>query len=78
VRYPREVRAYALTREGRAAAEPATNVPIELETGPVERIEAMETLLVYRAVLFATLLATATDTSELLRLKNRDQIIQVL
>lgn len=38
----------------------------------------METLLVYRAVLFATLLATVTDTSELLQLKNRDQIVQVL
>lgn len=77
MRYPREVLAYALTR-GRAAAEPATNVPIELETGSIEHVEAMETLLVYHTVLFATLLAKAIDTSEPLQLKNRDQIVQEL
>jgi hypothetical protein len=38
----------------------------DLETSRIERVKAMEALLVYRAVLIATLLATAMDTSDLL------------
>lgn len=59
-------------------AEAGASEPIDLETGRIERIKAMEALLVYRAVLVATLLAMAIGTSDLLQLKNRNQIVQVL
>lgn len=42
------------------------------------RVKAMETMLLYRAMLFACLLATGTDTSDLLWLENRNRIVQVL
>ncbi len=42
------------------------------------RLKAMETMLLYRAMLFACLLATGTDTGELLSLENRNRIVQVL
>jgi hypothetical protein len=42
------------------------------------RMKAMETMLLYRAMLFACLLATGTDTSDLLWLENRNRVVQVL
>jgi len=48
------------------------------EDGKTSRMKAMEIMLLYRAMLFACLLATGADTSELLRLENRNQIVQVL
>jgi hypothetical protein len=42
------------------------------------RMKAMETMLLYRAMLFACLLATGTDTSDLLWLENRTRVVQVL
>jgi hypothetical protein len=51
----------------------------EASTNPViSRIKAMETVLLYRAMLFACLLATGTDTSDLLWLENRNRVVQVL
>ena len=51
----------------------------ETSTNPViSRIKAMETVLLYRAMLFACLLATGTDTSDLLWLENRNRVVQVL
>jgi hypothetical protein len=41
-------------------------------------MKAMETMLFYRAMLFACLLATATDTSELLWLENKTRRVHVL
>jgi hypothetical protein len=42
------------------------------------RMKSMETMLLYRAMLFACLLATGTDTSDLLWLENRNRVVQVL
>jgi hypothetical protein len=42
------------------------------------RMKAMETMLLYRSMLFACLLATGTDTSDLLWLENRNRVVQVL
>jgi hypothetical protein len=41
-------------------------------------LKPIETLLLYRAVLMACSLAARSDTSKLLSLKNRDQVVRVL
>jgi hypothetical protein len=48
------------------------------EDGKTSRMKAMETMLLYRAMLFACVLATGTDTSDLLWLENRNRVVQVL
>ncbi|KAL6243393.1 hypothetical protein RBB50_009946 [Rhinocladiella similis] len=45
---------------------------------PKSRLEAMETLLLFRAVLYAALASTAMDSSDILEMKDRDEIVQVL
>jgi hypothetical protein len=56
--------------------------PAESETPKPASIPAalkpMETLLLYRAVLMACSLAARPDTSKLLSIKNRDQVVRVL
>lgn len=59
-------------------AEAGASEPGDQQTGRIERVQAMEALLVYRAVLVAAILSTGMDTSDLLQLKNRNQIVQVL
>jgi hypothetical protein len=58
-------------RQSSHRREPSTN-PV------ISRVKAMETVLLYRAMLFACLLATGTDTSDLLWLENRNRVVQVL
>ena len=41
-------------------------------------LEILDTLVLYRAMLVAALLASGADTSELLLYKNRKQVVQVL
>jgi hypothetical protein len=41
-------------------------------------MKAMGTMLLYRAMLFACVLATGSDTSDLLLLENRNRVVQVL
>ena len=45
---------------------------------PTPRMKAMETMLLYRVMLFACVLATGSDTSDLLWLENRNRVVQVL
>lgn len=45
---------------------------------PKSRLEAMETLLLFRAMLYAALASTAMDSSDILEMKDRDEIVQVL
>jgi hypothetical protein len=60
-----------LSRQSSARREPSADPA-------TSRIKAMETMLLYRAMLFACLLATGTDTSDLLWLENRNRVVQVL
>lgn len=60
-----------LSRQSSAHREPSADPA-------TSRIKAMETMLLYRAMLFACLLATGTDTSDLLWLENRNRVVQVL
>ena len=53
--------------------------PVMVDTWePRDRVEALETLLVLRAVLYATLLSTAIDSSDILEMKTRDEIVRIL
>ncbi|KAK5026917.1 hypothetical protein LTS07_007216 [Exophiala sideris] len=45
---------------------------------PKDRIEAMETILLFRAVLYAALASTAIDSSDILEMRDRDELVQVL
>lgn len=45
---------------------------------PKERAKAMETILLFRAILYAALASTATDSSDILEMRDRDEIVQVL
>ena len=47
-------------------------------SSPDPRMKAMETLLFFRAVLFAALLASASDSTVLLKSEKRKQVVQVL
>jgi hypothetical protein len=69
---------YRIDRRGDGGKTVATHGSNESEYGKSSRMKGMETMLLYRAMLFACLLATATDTSELLWLENRNQIVRVL
>lgn len=45
---------------------------------PKERVKAMETILLFRAILYSALASTATDSSDILEMRDRDEIVQVL
>ena len=49
-----------------------------VRNAPDPRMKAMETLLFFRAVLFAALLASASDSTVLLKSEKRKQVVQVL
>ena len=49
-----------------------------VRNAPNPRMKAMETLLFFRAVLFAALLASASDSTVLLKSEKRKQVVQVL
>lgn len=52
--------------------------PTEPIWQPRDRLEAMETLLLFRGILYAALASTAIDSSDILEMRDRDEIVQVL
>ncbi|KAK5459612.1 hypothetical protein LTS15_003741 [Exophiala xenobiotica] len=52
--------------------------PTEPIWRPKDRLEAMEALLLFRGILYAALASTALDSSDILEMRDRDEIVQVL